>query len=159
MARNRELTLWHYTTGQKFMEIVATGHIKPATKGVPSGERPIVWFSSHQYWEPTAAKMLYNEKDNTLINMDMKGTFEHGGGLVRLGVSRDVAVYDFGQLKRRSGMSRATADGLIRAAKSQGSNPEWWFGTFDPVPVKNCVGIHVFQDDDWVPVPTGERND
>ena len=52
-----ETLLWHYTTGQGFIGVIDAGVIRPATARVAADERPIVWFSSNQEWEPTSTKI------------------------------------------------------------------------------------------------------
>jgi len=49
------MLLWHYTKGVHLAKILADGFIRPATAFVDPGEKPIVWFSTDQHWEPTAA--------------------------------------------------------------------------------------------------------
>ena len=48
---------WHYTVTVRAALILAEGVIRPATVGVPDGEIPVVWFSTRQFWEPTANKV------------------------------------------------------------------------------------------------------
>ena len=58
----RTSLLWHYTTGTCFLQIVDDGMIRPATAFIAPGERPIVWFSAHPLWEPTACRTHKRER-------------------------------------------------------------------------------------------------
>jgi len=143
--------LWHYTTGQCFESIVDDGVIRPATAWVRAGERPIVWFSSNQEWEPTSTKIYvphYGEA-RRLSKEELRVT---GNGLVRFGVTRRTAKLDWTAMKRLSGMSRATARDLKVVGRRLGSKPEWWFGSFDPVQRSDWVAVDVLDDGQWVRV-------
>jgi hypothetical protein len=146
------VTVWHYTIGKRFAQIMADGAIKPATAHVPKDERPIVWFSLNERWEPTARKMTVNP-DGTLVPLDMMGTEEHGGGLVRIGVAPETAPYDWKTLRKTSGMSSRMASSLSRAATEMGARPRDWRGTFEPVPRSSWTAIERFQNGVWVPLP------
>ena len=49
---------WHYTTGTKLDLILAGGVLRPTDSYIPDDEKPILWFSSDAFWEPTANKMI-----------------------------------------------------------------------------------------------------
>ena len=48
--------IYHYTTGDRFLRIVASQAILPATAHVAPPEIPAVWLSSAPVWEPSATK-------------------------------------------------------------------------------------------------------
>ena len=52
--------LWHYTAGVYVPRIVNDSLLKPTNVGAPK-ERPLLWFSSHQAWEPTSTKMVRSQ--------------------------------------------------------------------------------------------------
>lgn len=151
-----DLILWHYTTGQKFHSIWQDGLIVPATAGVPKREKPIVWFSSNQYWEQTAGKML-RMPDGTLAKLTMDQTRQHGGGLARIGVALETAPRRWPALKRSSRMSPKMARALWAAGINDGADPTEWFGTFDPVPRESWLAVQVLRDGAWEPLPVGFR--
>ncbi len=150
--RNGENTLlWHYTTGQCFKDIVDDGVIRPSTARAAKGERPIVWFSSNQEWEPTSTKIFVAHNGETwrLSKEELRVT---GNGLLRFGVTRRTARLDWTAMKRQSGMSRATARELKVIGRRMGSKPEWWYGTFYPVQRSEWVAIDVLDEGQWVRV-------
>jgi hypothetical protein len=146
---------WHYTIGLHFRSISNDGAIVPATAHVDPPERPIVWFSANQDWEPTAAKGI------VVAGVRRTATFEEtyqvGGGLVRIGVTPSVAKYDWHTLQRRGRIPRAVATGLVRAANDMGADPAEWFGTFAPVSRDRWSAVDVWEDGAWVRVLDVER--
>jgi hypothetical protein len=143
---------WHYTTGQRFFQIVSDGEIRPATAFVPEGERTIVWFSTNEEWEPTANK-AWIKADGSRVPQDRDGTAERGGGLVRIGVAPETAAYDWNALKQLSGMSSKMASGLYRAAIDQRARPADWWGTFETVSRDKWKAVEVWHEGRWVSVP------
>ncbi len=67
-------------TLNRFNDILRDGFIKPATAGLPPGERPAVWFSSNPVWEETANKRA--EFDGYLIPLNREQTALCGDGLM-----------------------------------------------------------------------------
>jgi hypothetical protein len=145
-----ETRLWHYTTGENFVQIVTDDAIKPATEHVPKSERPIVWFSLNQWWEPTANKGR-RTSDGRIVTATMLEMCELGCGLARIGVDPETAPYDWKTLRELSGMSPAMARGLYNAAIKQGARPGEWRGTFESVPQSQWTAVEVLQDGRWVP--------
>lgn len=145
------MTLWHYTTGQCLVQILEAGSILPATAYVPKEERPIVWFSLNQSWEPGANKML-RQGDGTILVLNKEQTEELGGGLVRIGVAPETAPHDWHTLKELSGMSSTMAQALYRAAIESGARPGQWRGTFESVPRSKWIAMEIFKNGEWVPL-------
>jgi len=54
--------VWHYTLLTKLQMILNDGLIKPTDVMIDPREKPAVWFSSNQAWEPTATKNIRDEK-------------------------------------------------------------------------------------------------
>jgi hypothetical protein len=143
---------WHYTVGVHVPSIVKDGVIRPATRFVPPGEKPIVWFSTHPDWEPTANKNWPNP-DGSLIRLDRAGTAEKCGGLERFGVADETAPYRWQALKDLSGMSRKMAQGLYDTAIRMGARPSDWWGTFDAVPRSLWIAVQVHSGGVWLDAP------
>lgn len=146
------MTLWHYTTGETFLQILESGKILHATAGVPDGERPIVWFSSNQVWEQTANKRA-QRSDGSMEGVDMEETRKRGGGLVRFGVDPETAPYDWNALKRLSGMKSKHAEHVAAAGLKLHARPSEWFGTFDAVPITEWTAVEIYQDGEWISLP------
>ena len=143
-TRQEEQLAWHYTISDRAKYIVESKFIYAATAGVPAGERPCIWFSLEQFWEPTA-----NKAESSPSGHMRKLNFEEmvSLGLWRFGLPVAMLL-DWRQLKRETRMSRKVAKGLVSAARSQGSNPELWYGAMKPVPVDDCV-VQRLIDGEW----------
>ena len=140
---------WHYTVGVHFENICASGVILPATAYVPRRERPIVWFTSRDTFEPTACK-IWRNRDGTVVLLGIEQTAELGGGLVRLGVP-SATLIPWRRLPVAARMDLRHALTLEKIARQKGSDPDAWFGTFEPVSVSACI-VDVYHGSTWVRV-------
>jgi len=102
---------WHYTTVELLRQVLSDGLIKTADEQICRGEKPAVWFSSHQVWEPTATKGCQTEsgrRDCTIQEM-----IDLGGGLARIGISPAYpGLMNWYQFKRSSGIPSKGVKGL-----------------------------------------------
>jgi hypothetical protein len=149
LAQPKSLNLcWHYTALDILKKIYTDGEIRPATAYVPDGERPIVWFSCREDWEPTATKMFKHRLTT------VEEIIALSGGLGRIGVHPETAPYVWQQLKWLTGMSDGLARRLEKAALKWGSYSMDWRGTFNPVPSRSWIAIEVSRDGmTWRPWP------
>ena len=106
---------WHYTTGDNARKILDSGSIKGSHAFLPKGEHPIVWFSTHPIWEPTARK-TWRRPDGSTVLLTFAGTVGLGGGGVRFGILKD-RLLPWLRLKAAANISRPMALGLKRVAK------------------------------------------
>jgi hypothetical protein len=126
---------WHYTIGLRASKILADGTIMPATAGVPAHERPVVWFSTRQHWEPTATKgKIVNGVRSEMTLAEM---IRDCCGLWRFGIQiRELLPWR--ELQTAAGITKETAQRLVRNGRKRGADPACWYGALDPVPVANC---------------------
>ena len=140
---------WHYTVPHHGQEIRACGHIKPATLFVPAGEKPVVWFSLRQFWEPTANKAIM--RDGTRVPLSMQETWEAAGGACRFGVPA-VELLPYRRLKFAANISADWAKGLERAAREAGSDVGMFLGSLESVSLDRCVAEMLdVQAKEWRP--------
>lgn len=102
---------WHYTTGEKFEQIVRSGFLLAATAHIEPNERPVVWFSTNQHWEGTALKGQ-RQPDGSTRWLSMDETCLAGRGLVRLawtsrGFRRGQAFSDWHESRLKRGRAFA----------------------------------------------------
>jgi hypothetical protein len=141
---------WHYTIGQWWEKIDSSGILRPATAFVPEGERPAVWFTVRDTYEPTAVKMVKNP-DGTVRSLSVEETERLGRGLFRIGVdAKGLLTWD--QWKRRSGVARRMADALERVARKQGSDVADWLASFRPISREGWRSVQVRYRGEWTPV-------
>jgi hypothetical protein len=129
------------------IQIREAGVLRPATAGVPQGEIPVVWFSARQHWEPTANKNL-QLPDGRIVSLDFAETISRGEGGWRFGMPVESLI-PWRRLREAARITPKTATGLIRAAKRQGADQAFWYGSLEPVPLHACV-IERLDADTWV---------
>jgi len=125
--------------------------IKPATAHVPDGERPIVWFSARQHWEPTASKgKIINGVRSTMTLREM---ISKGDGLWRFGVLV-AELQSYHQLKKSAAIAPAMARALERSARECGADPAFWYGSLEAVKVSGCTIQCLYDPDgEWGGLP------
>lgn len=139
---------WHYTIGLHATGILRDGVIRGATEGVPLHERPVVWFSTRQSWEPTATKGMIDRLSGRRRDATMEEMFAHGG-LWRFGVPASELL-PWRKLREAAGITSETANGLLRAAKRAGADPFFWYGSLEPVAVTRCtVQCRLTDSSEW----------
>jgi hypothetical protein len=114
------------------------------------GEKPAVWFSSNEQWEPTA-NMPLRRADGTTTASTKDATHLLGGGLARIGVVPEAAPHDWEAYKRLSGVTAKRAREIYKAGVAQGARPAEWFASFEPVPRSKWLGIEVWDGQKWGP--------
>ena len=141
--------LWYYTTGQKLSQIMEAGELQPARIGTARKEKPAVWFSANQEWEP-AANLPWQDPGGSQLRLSKDQSYVLGGGLARIGVAPEEAPHDWKAFKRLSGISSSVAKELYNAAIQAGSRPAQWFASFDAVPRSKWLAVEVLDGTDWV---------
>ena len=132
------MSAWHYTISDRAWLIFQDGLIKPATAGVRHPEKPVVWFSTQQHWEPTANKMAYTTSGE-LIHMSTKMMFQEvGGELFRFGIGTHHLL-PWHRLARAARIPIKVQKGLITTAREAKADPMKWYGTLKPVPVIDTI--------------------
>lgn len=155
MKKANNAVAYHYTTGTKLREIASDGFLDP-TKTVISGagprERPVLWFSTAEPWEPTACKAVSEE--GKLRTLTMAETKQLGFGLVRFGYPvRRLHSWKSGKLARKARIEDLIANGLSKAGRDQGADPDLWYGACRPISLSEVVSIEVIDEhDNWQPV-------
>lgn len=146
--RRKPSRVWHYTVAVAMDEIFKERALKPATAGVPSGEKPAIWFTTRSTWEPTASKML-RQVDGSLRNLTQQETETHGRGLVRIEIEASTAPFSWAEHRRHGGVDRKTALALEQVARRHGSDPSQWRLSYDPVPITDWLGVDVLSAGQW----------
>lgn len=129
-------SVWHYTIGLHAEKILQCGFIRCATKHVPLNERPLVWFSMNQDFEPTATRGKI--VDGVRSSMSISEMMEFGRGLVRFGLPPRTLLTGE-NLKRRARISSREWTLLQKTAKKAGSGSHDWFGSTEPVDTTRCI--------------------
>lgn len=143
--------VWHYSTGAGFRRIINSGRLQPATQFVDPPEKPILWFSSNQTWEPTANKLLVNPDGTASRSASKEETRELCGGLVRFGC-RINRLHAWPEIASQAEMPDAVAQSLEKLALDAGSNPNDWYGTTEPIRLDEIESIEIEAGGSWISV-------
>lgn len=145
---------WHYTTGQKFERIKQTGILLPADIGVEPPEQPILWFSTHPRYEPSAMKPLGDSKGNVIRMLTLDELHEMGGGLYRLGYP--INRLKCGEnLRKAAKMSSIWWRRLHKGAANLKADPADWWGQVGPMSLSEVTVETMDSNKRWIPV--GDR--
>jgi hypothetical protein len=138
----------HYTTGLKLRSIITSGFIDPSTAHIEPVEKPVVWFSSSERWEPTATKVSVPGMPGQAM------TAVAQNGLVRLTVPASTAPHAFEELPEIAGTPLETCMGLLLSGLRLGSDPTSWRFSLTPVPTSflRKVAFYDFANDRWLAV-------
>ncbi len=143
--------LFHYTVGTRLSDILCDGEIRPATAGVPDGERPAVWLTYFPDWEPTATKA------HLIGGVRVPGTRESnahmGGFLARIEVDPAGAPVEWSDFVRLSGIAPKVAAAIVGTAAAQGSCAGDWRMNFDPIRSERWVAIEIWTGLAWESLP------
>jgi hypothetical protein len=149
---------WHYTTGHSFVKIAESGVLRPATTYTEEWEKPVLWLSYNQNWEPTAS-ILMKKADTGELKL---GTFDethfYGGGLVRFGIllnntgpylenSKGRVGYLWPDIADEAGIAARMKKALEKTARDVGSNPKDWVGYLETIPIDE---FEVFETFDYM---------
>jgi hypothetical protein len=140
--------VWHYTTGRNWAGIDEKGSINPATANIAAGERPVVWFSRAEPWEPTATK-AWEFPNGAVVRLTREQTHQKFGGLVRIGVSTSHVPLRWAEFKERLVAPRSELQLLEVSARSQGSSPNDWYWRFQPVPRAEWNRVEFWNGEAW----------
>lgn len=136
---------WHYTSLERFAQIMESGVILPATAHTGKNEKPVVWFSANQFWEQTANKAIIQY--GQIRGLTREEMFRLGVG--RIGVSIESVPYNWEGFKKVSGILNRVSKGLVVSAKKVKSNPKDWRVSFEPVIREKWLRMEVWQNGKW----------
>lgn len=155
MGRKAERRVFHYTVSEYYNRIAHDGFIRPATEGVPAGERPAVWFSVHPVWEPTATKAIRYRETGEFHRATWEEMQVHGPA--RIEVAPETAPHRWKDYVRLSSASPATCRGLELAAREWGANALHWRVSFEPVPAEKWLAVELWSGTTWKSVSASDR--
>jgi hypothetical protein len=144
--------IFYYTTGQQLQVLLRAGVI-PTT--AIAKEKPCVFFSSNQEWEPSANLLVSDGRGNS-VKSTKAVTYEIGGGLARIGVDQTIAPYDWKQYVKLSEAEPKTVAALRSMAYEIAARPSEWFFSFERVPKSKwlCVQTFDWNSSTWFDHPT-----
>jgi len=141
------MPLYHYTLPPHLPSILAEG-IHPATAFVPEKERPVVWLTTSEDFEPTALKGVLTEEGERRhaqglpfrpLEDSRRLTFEEQlreVGAARVEVREEAAPLTWWSWLKASGVRRRDARGLHQVANEEGSDVNLWRASFKVIPAQ-----------------------
>ncbi len=147
--------LYHYTTCDRFLRIIASREIRPATAHVEPSEIPAVWLSSAPVWEPSATKGVI--EDGVRRQASLAELIGLCGCLVRIEIDPTaVRLIEPGAFRDALRIPPSVHDRLITAGLEMGADPEHWRAVAGPVPLTAFRRIEFTIEADppkWIPWP------
>jgi hypothetical protein len=117
--------IYHYTTGDRFLRIIASRAILPATAHVEPPEIPAVWLSSAPVWEPSATKGVI--EDGVRRQASLAELIGLCGCLVRIEIDPSaVAWLGPSEFRNALRIPEDVHNRLIAAGLEMGANPADW---------------------------------
>ena len=140
--------LFHYTIVSRLLNIVIEGEIKPATLFVDRAEKPVVWFSFRQDWEPTATPAY--EKNGTVRQITFAELVEIESP-ARIEIDPAAAPLDWRAWRQLAGVRSKIIKGLEAVALRQRASPSDWRMSFVPVRRKDghWLAVEIFSESHW----------
>jgi hypothetical protein len=142
--------VWHYTTETHLNEILASRVLLLKAAGpTVLNERPGVWFSKEQIWEPTAQKARRNPRTGEEKLLGMRGTYENAG-LGRIGVDAErTLLLDFDTFVATCEMPAKIVRAMKKWGQGQGANPRNWMCSLEPVGIEQWIAFGRYDGMHW----------
>ncbi len=144
---------WHYTTAKKFDLIMESKILLPADIGVIEPELPVLWFSTHPKFEPSAHKAI-TYSDGTYGNATLEEMYRMTGGLARFGCP--ISKLQCGEnLRKAAKMKSLMWRRLVKRGVQMGAKPSDWWGHVGRMPLDEVIVEVMNPGMQWCRVPTG----
>ena len=126
--------IYHYTTGDRFLRIVAARAILPATAHVAPPEIPAVWLSSAPIWEPSATKGVI--EDGVRRQASLAELIDLCGSLVRIEIdTSELCLLGPSAFREALCIPEDVYERLIAAGLEMGADPSDWSAVAEPIPL------------------------
>ena len=149
------IPIYHYTTGDRFLRIIASRAILPSTAHVEPPEIPAVWLSSAPVWEPSATKGVI--EDGIRRQASLAELISLCGCLVRIAIdptsARLICPSAFRDALR---IPEHVHTRLIAAGLEMGADPADWSAVAEPIPLTAIRRIEFSVEANppkWIPWP------
>ena len=119
--------VWHYSAWAKLPAIVKSCELRGSNVGA-DGEKPMLWFSANQQWEPTATKDVINNRGER-VHLTFKQQADRFG-CIRFGLDADdIRLMKWKVACAYAGTPRETHRTLEKVGRKEGGDPAQWFAT------------------------------
>lgn len=149
------IPVYHYTTGDRFLRIIASHAILPATAHVNPPEIPAVWLSSAPVWEPSATKGVI--ENGVRRQASLTELIVLCGGLVRIEIDpAAVCCLEPGTFRDVLRIPPDVHARLLAAGLEMGANPADWRAIAGAIPLTAFRWVEFSVEADplkWIPWP------
>ena len=116
---------WHYTDARQLLPLIKSKALKPTMGYSHRGERPVVWFTRADTYEPMAYPAWLDENGIRHVMASEKEIATRANGLLRIGVAADdPCLRPLSQwTNSRRPENQNLAEEMLNVAKELGSNP------------------------------------
>ena len=137
----------HYTACVKLSMIHSTGHLQPSNAAADR-ERPLLWFSTNQRWEPTATKSCVQGGSIVLLTLSQQLNIF---GCCRFSLpASDPRLMSWEAACRFAGTGYTLRRQMEVAGRRLGARPLHWFALAGAVDLSD-LGFSVFDGQNWQP--------
>lgn len=152
---NARRRLWHYTFGHKLPLIFNDAALRPNGAKIAPSEKPVLWFSAEQVFEPTAVKLVQVPGKTGLQRLSMHELHAMVGAF-RFGLATiDERLIPWAGLQRRARISKPGVASMLRAAVEVGAKATNWYGTMSEVSLDDVV-FEAWNGSSWAPADLGQ---
>jgi len=149
MTTNNHPIAWHVTSAEKYALISADGHLRPIGLYIQPPERPVVWFSSQEYFDRASRRVFIT--GSTYQVLSIQETQAISGGLIRLGIDTRSLLKGHA-LRKSANISWPRWFAIRKARVLLQSDPDDWLGSLHAIPIAKLT-IDVMGDDGaWIRV-------
>lgn len=144
--------VYHYTSERHHLpKILASGELK-GRADMP-GERPLIWFSAHPFWEPTATKPRV--VGGFMVPQTFDG-FRAGFGCVRFVLPADDArLMPWRRACKFAGIPKRDRWAMETVGVEAGGDPRQWFALSGPLPLEEMKAERL-EGGEWQPMRVEE---
>lgn len=109
-------------------------------------ERPLVWFSLHPLWEPTATKPVWEH--GVLVQLT-RSQYKSRAGLARISIpADDPRLMDWRTACKYAGIPTRDRKAMEAVGKKAGGKPEHWFAAPGPIPICG-LAVEIMEGKEW----------
>jgi hypothetical protein len=143
----------HYAPCSYLPRIAKSGVLRPSNAKADS-EKPLLWFSANQRWEPTATKM-WADKSGNIVRLSLEQQLELVGCCRFTLTADDSRLMPWAIACKFAGTSFTNKRKMEAAGLRLGARPLDWLAIDGEIPLTE-LGFSVFDGRAWHPADIAE---
>lgn len=140
---------YHYTKAVHLPSIINEGKIRTTIVTCDKNEKPAVWFTSSEEWEPccNVGKMDPFTKRFTAISFD---EMQENFGVCRIKISEKLPTISWAKFKYAGKISDVEHYKMTEFSRKRGGKTDLWNCSLNPVNEEYFESIEMLVDNDWL---------